>query len=67
MNKGFKKVIIVVIFGVMMIGSGVPVKAEVANVLFHIDQSIVGKTVFGSNVIIENVFDAVPSFGGRQS
>lgn len=41
--------------------------AETRWVRFHLDNSLAGSTFFHQNVIVKNLFDAVPSQNGAQS
>ena len=41
--------------------------AETRWVRFHLDNSLAGSTLFHQNVIVKNLFDAVPSQNGAQS
>ena len=41
-------------------------KADIRDVTFHLDNSLAGSTFFHQNVIVSNLFDAVPSYNGPQ-
>ncbi|QWB90894.2 MAG: hypothetical protein HXL38_002845 [Candidatus Saccharimonas sp.] len=61
-----KKIFIAGVVILSLLGFSSVAKADTRDVTFHLDNSLAGSTFFHQNVIVSNLFDAVPSYNGPQ-